>query len=80
MIILRILRQDLSVVFFFNSLHLLITFVVLHKSRFSRLASDLLHSLFQLNGFKTLSRIELRNVVSYGQSQKSKIKRSKETG
>ena len=33
---------------FFNLLYLLITFFVLHKSRFSRLTSDLLHSLFQL--------------------------------
>ena len=36
---------------FFNSPYLLITFFVLHKSRFSRLSSDLLRSLFQLNGF-----------------------------
>ena len=26
-------------------------FLVLHKSRFSQLSSDLPHSLFQLNGF-----------------------------
>ena len=36
---------------FLNSFYLLITFLVLHKSRFSPLTSDLLHSLFQLNGF-----------------------------
>ena len=36
---------------FLNSLYLLITFVVLHKSRLLRLTSDLPHSLSQLNGF-----------------------------
>ena len=49
---------------FFYSLYLLITFFVLHKSRFLRVTSDLLHSLFQWNGFYILSRIELRNVVN----------------
>ena len=36
---------------FFNTLYLLISFFVLHKSRLSRLTSDLPHSLFQPNGF-----------------------------
>ena len=36
---------------FFKSLYLLITFFVLHKAQFSRLTSDLLLSVFQLNGF-----------------------------
>ena len=48
---------------FFHSLHLLITFFVVHKSRCSCLAPDLPHSLFQLNGFKILC-IELGNVVN----------------
>ena len=46
---------------FFNSLYLLITILVLHNSR---LTSDLLHSLFQLNGVKIRSRKELRNEVN----------------
>ena len=36
---------------FFRRSPLKIRFFVLHKSRFSRLTSDLLHSVFQLNGF-----------------------------
>ena len=36
---------------FFNSHYLLITFFILHESRFSRLTSGLLHLLFQLNEF-----------------------------
>ena len=36
---------------FFKFVYLLITFIVLRKSRLSRLTSDLPHSLFQLNCF-----------------------------
>ena len=59
---------------FFNSLYFLITFFVLHKSRFSRLTSYLLHVLFLLN---CLLRIQLRNVVKTAKVKRSK---SKETG
>ena len=63
---------------FFNSLlYFLITFTVLHESQFSRLTSDLPHSLFQLNGFEILSRIEFRNELNAVNVKRSK---SKETG
>ena len=43
--------------FLLNLLKLFMTFVVLHKSRFSRLTFDLTHSLFQLNELQILSLI-----------------------
>ena len=67
----------LGALLYFNLLYLLITFFVLHESEFSRLRSDLLHSLFQLHGFQFLSRIQLRNVVNTVKINRSK---SKETG
>ena len=48
-------------------------FFVLHKSRFSRFTYDLLHSLFQLPGLQTLSRIVVRIVVNTV-NQKIKLK------
>ena len=62
---------------FFYSPYLLITFFVLYKSRFSRLTSDLLHSLFQLNGFYVLSCIEFCSILK---TVKVKRAKSKETG
>ena len=50
-------------------LYLLLTCLVLHKSQFLSLTSDILHSLFQLNGFQIHSRIELRNVVNTAKSK-----------
>ena len=55
---------NLGALLFFNSLHFLITFFVLDKSQFSRLTSDLPHSLFQLNAFLIFPCSELRNVVN----------------
>ena len=60
--------------FFLSSIYFLITFFVLHKSRFSRLTSDLLHSLFQLNdGFENISRFELRNVMNTFNVSRTKL-------
>ena len=53
---------------FLNSLYLLITFFVLHKSRFPRLTSDLRHSVSTecfLNAFRHWST----QYSEYGQSQ-----------
>ena len=61
---------------FFNSPYLLITFFVLHKSRLSRLTSELPYSLFQLNEFFNPHN-ELRKTVNTGEVKSAK---SKETG
>ena len=53
---------QVSSCYVFNLIYLLITFFVLHKSRFSRLIRDLPCSLFQPNGFQVLSCVELRNM------------------
>ena len=62
---------------FLNSLYLLITFFVFYRSRFSRLTSDLPHSLFHVNGFLILSRMELRNVVNTVKVKEKNQKRDK---
>ena len=56
--------------FVLNSLYLLITFFVLHKSS---LTSDLLHSLFQLNGFKFF-HAWIAHCSEYGQGQEQNQK------
>ena len=53
-------------------------FFDLLKSLFSRLTSDLIKSLFQLNGFYFFSRIEVPNVVNMVKVKKATLKDQKE--
>ena len=57
----------------------LILFLVIHKPQFSRLTSELPHSLFQLNGFSIHSRIELRNVLNNVKDKRAKLKETVKT-